>query len=74
MGVHTAEATRAGLDYLGIGVNYAARIGAAANGAEILASEATVSSARRSFAESAQRTLHLKGITNPVDVRSIAWR
>ena len=74
MGLHTAEATRTGLDYLGIGVNHAARIGAAANGAEILASDATTAAARRSFAELPTRTLHLKGISAPVEVRSIGWR
>ena len=73
IGLHTAEANRTGLDYIGIGVNHAARIGAAARGAEILVSAATLDAARRSTADLPRRTLHLKGIGEPVEVAAIAW-
>jgi class 3 adenylate cyclase len=73
IGLHTAEASRTGLDYIGIGVNYAARIGAAAGGAEILASDATVSTASRSVRELDRRTLRLKGISEPVSVIAVDW-
>jgi class 3 adenylate cyclase len=74
IGAHLAQASRTGLDYLGIGVNYAARIGAAAEGSEILVSETTLAEARRAFARSSPRTLRLHGITEPVDVAAIEWR
>jgi class 3 adenylate cyclase len=54
-------------------VNYAARIGAAAEGAEILASGATLEAARRSSADVARRSLRLKGISEPVEVGRITW-
>jgi class 3 adenylate cyclase len=59
-----------------MGVNYAARIGAAAQGDEILVSTATLAAAtpRRSFAQSGERTLQLKGISAPVAVASVDWR
>ncbi len=74
IGLHTAEATRRGLDYVGTGVNIAARIGAVAEGAEILASEGTVAGLGGSVAVSAARTVNLKGIGEPVEVVSIDWR
>jgi class 3 adenylate cyclase len=74
IGMHTAEASRTGLDYLGRGVNYAARIGAAAGDGEIVASEATFEAARRPVPESGRRSLALKGIAEPVAVASIPWR
>lgn len=73
IGIHAAEATRSGTDYLGTGVSLAARIGAAANGSEILVSRATLDAANRSFPMSGERTLELKGIAAPTDVVSVAW-
>ena len=73
IGVHAAEASRSGTDYVGTGVSLAARIGAAASGSEILVSRATLDAARRSFAVTAERTLELKGIAAPTDVVSIGW-
>lgn len=73
IGLHTAEAHRAGLDYLGRGVNYAARIGAAADAGEVLASDATLAAARRSFPEAPRRVLTLKGIAEPIGAASIPW-
>lgn len=73
IGLHTGEAIRSGLDYLGGGVNYAARIGGAAAGGEILASLQTVQAARRSVDDRGRRSLHLKGIGEPVAVATISW-
>ena len=73
IGLHTAEANRTGLDYIGIGVNHAARIGGAASGGEILVSTTTLEAARRSSADIARRSLRLKGISEPVEVAPIAW-
>ena len=67
------RSNRVGLDYTGSGVNQASRIGAAADGGEILVSATTLASARHSFAEGPRRTVELKGISAPVEVVSITW-
>lgn len=75
IGLHTAEATREGRDYQGRGVHVAARIGAAAAGEEILVSSAAggaVGAGR--FGLSEPRQLGLKGVDEPVEVRSVDWR
>ena len=62
-------------DYRGRGVHVAARIGAAAGGGEVLASSATfdaVGSVR--FELSDPRELTLKGVREPVQVRSVTWK
>jgi class 3 adenylate cyclase len=74
IGLHRAEAGRAGLDYLGIGVNQAARVGAAAAGGEILVTAATLEASRRASAQATRRTLELKGLSAPVEVAAIDWR
>jgi class 3 adenylate cyclase len=73
IGIHGAIANRVGLDYVGTGVNQASRIGAAADGGEILMSVSTLASARHTFREGARRTLKLKGLSAPVEVVSIDW-
>jgi class 3 adenylate cyclase len=73
IGIHAAEASRSGADYIGTGVSLAARIGAAATASEILVSRGTVETASRSFPVIAERTLELKGIATPTDVVSIGW-
>ncbi len=74
IGIHQAQANRVGLDYAGIGVNQAARIGAAAEGGEILVSTTSLTALRSMVAESARRSVSLKGIAEPVEVASISWR
>jgi class 3 adenylate cyclase len=74
IGIHQAQANRVGLDYAGIGVNQAARIGAAAEGGEILVSATSLATARSGVAESARRSVTLKGISEPVEVASVTWR
>jgi class 3 adenylate cyclase len=73
IGVHAAEATRSGTDYLGTGVTLAARIGAAADGSEILVSRPTLAATRRSYPVTAERTLELKGISTPTEAVTIGW-
>jgi class 3 adenylate cyclase len=55
-------------------VHEAARIGALAEGGEILASRASVEGCEGTYSLSEPRTVNLKGITEPVDVVSIDWR
>jgi class 3 adenylate cyclase len=74
IGIHRAEAGRSGLDYLGIGVNQAARVGAAAAGGEILVTAPTLDASRRSSVQAQRRTLELKGLTEPVEVAALEWR
>ena len=74
IGLHRAEANRAGVDYMGTGVNTAARVSAQAGGGEILVSAPTMAAARRVFAEVSRRTVTLKGIADPVEVVAIDWR
>lgn len=75
IGLHTAEATRKGRDYHGRGVHVAARIGAAAGSAEILVSSAALSQAGSlRFGVSEPREVALKGVEEPVEVRSVDWR
>jgi class 3 adenylate cyclase len=73
IGIHGAQANRVGLDYTGSGVNQASRIGAAADGGEILVSATTRAGARHSFSERSRRTVELKGLAAPVEVVSIDW-
>jgi class 3 adenylate cyclase/ribosomal protein L11 len=73
IGIHGAEVNRVGLDYTGSGVNQASRVGAIADGGEILVSASTLAGARHQFTERARRTVELKGLSAPVDVVSIDW-
>jgi class 3 adenylate cyclase len=74
IGIHQAEANRVGLDYAGTGVNQASRVGAAAEGDEILVSATTLAAVRHNFVEASRRTVELKGLSAPVEVVSIDWR
>jgi class 3 adenylate cyclase len=73
IGVHGAEATRVGDDYEGAGVHAAARIGALAEGGEVLASADTVEGID-DVAFGASREVTLKGLAKPVQVVAVGWR
>jgi class 3 adenylate cyclase len=73
IGVHSAEATRAGDDYEGAGVHAAARIGALAAGGEVLTSVETVDGLR-DLATGEPREVSLKGLAKPVRVVAVDWR
>jgi len=73
IGVHAAEATSIADDYAGIGVHEAARVGAVAEGGEILATDATVAGASGSLVTEGAREVTLKGLPEPVRVVSIGW-
>jgi class 3 adenylate cyclase len=72
IGVHTASATHEGLDYRGRGVNTAARVGALADGDEILATAETAALASTPPV-TGRRSVVLKGFADPVEVVSIRW-
>jgi class 3 adenylate cyclase len=73
IGLHTATATRRGAGYRGKGVHEAARIAALAEGEQILASRESISELIR-FATSELRSVHLRGLAEPVDVVTVEWR
>jgi len=74
IGLHTADATAVGDDYAGLGVHEAARVGAWAEGGEILATTSTIEAAAVPLTVSDDREVSLKGLPQPVRVASIAWR
>ncbi|HJS49342.1 MAG TPA: adenylate/guanylate cyclase domain-containing protein, partial [Gaiellaceae bacterium] len=77
IGAHAGGAFRTGADsadYGGQGVHIAARIGAAAQGGEILVSRETLDGAATSFRLSPPRAETLKGFEQPVEVVSVEWR
>lgn len=74
IGLHETVSTRSGTGYKGKGVHEAARIGAAAEGGEIIASAATAAASAAGFSHTEERDLSLKGMSDPVTVVSIDWR
>ena len=74
IGLHSAESTAIGDDYTGLGVHEAARVGALAEGGEILATDSTVADATTAVVAGEEREVSLKGLAHPVRVVSIGWR
>jgi class 3 adenylate cyclase len=74
IGLHEADATRAGAEYSGVGIHAAARIAAQAEAEEILASRTTAEASGYAIDQSATRSLQLKGISEPVEAVAVAWR
>jgi class 3 adenylate cyclase len=77
IGVHTGGAFHTDADasdYGGQGVHTAARIGAAAEAAEILVSRETLDGIGTAFRLSEPRAQELKGLDQSVEVVSVAWR
>ena len=75
IGLHSASAMRQAGDYSGQGVHIAARIAAAADRDEILASSVALGELGPTrFPLSEPRVLKLKGIAEPMEVRNVVWR
>ncbi len=77
IGLHTGGAFHTGADtsdYGGEGVHVAARIGAAARAAEILASLETLDGVGAAFRLSEPRAEVLQGFEQPIEVVSVDWR
>jgi class 3 adenylate cyclase len=72
IGLHTDGALARGENYHGKGVHAAARIGAAAEGQEILASRETMAGLPQ-FGVSDVREIQLKGLKKPVEVAAVVW-
>lgn len=74
IGLHLAEATRLGRNFTGRGVHVAARVGAAAAREEILVTSTALEGAGQlRYGVSEPRSLTLKGVAEPVEVRAIDW-
>lgn len=74
IGLHAAEATEVADDYAGIGVHEAARVGALADGGEILVTVSSLGPDGSAFAVGDEREVALKGIAQPVRVVPVEWR
>jgi class 3 adenylate cyclase len=74
IGLHAAEVTGVDKNYRGKGVHEAARIGALAEGSEILASAATAEALATPVKMSESRAAMLKGVAEPVQVVAVLWR
>jgi class 3 adenylate cyclase len=75
IGLHTAEATRKGRNFTGRGVHVAARVGAYALKEEILVSNTVIGGAVPiRFGLSEPRSVALKGVREPMEVRAVDWR
>ena len=74
IGLHATEATERSGDFGGKGVHEAARIGALAEGGEILATVETAAVVEGRYPVSEPREVRLKGISEPARVVSLTWR
>lgn len=73
IGVHVADANRRGMDYSGLGVHVAARVGALAGAGEILATQDVIAEAGVAVPDAALREIRVKGVSAPLEVASIDW-
>lgn len=74
IGVHSASAIREDGKYKGRGVHEAARIGALAEGGEIVVSDQAMAATTGRVRATDARTVALKGISEPVTVHKLLWR
>ncbi len=72
IGIHVADANRRGMDYGGIGVHVAARVGALAGSGEILATVETLQEAGETPATE-PRSVTVKGVSVPLLVAPVSW-
>jgi class 3 adenylate cyclase len=73
IGIHLSPATDRRGDYIGRGVHTAARIAAAAEAGEIVASRDALSAAGGGLPITNHRALELKGLAEPVAVATVEW-
>jgi class 3 adenylate cyclase len=74
IGAHSGGAFRTEGDYGGQGVHIASRVGAAAKAGEILVSVETLDGIGTPYRVSEPRSETLKGLEQPMEVVSVAWR
>jgi class 3 adenylate cyclase len=74
IGLHTSSAVQVGGNYKGKGVHEAARIGALADGGEIVISAQSLDAAQPRVPAGNPRTVSLKGVSEPVTVYTLQWQ
>lgn len=74
VGLHATEAAHFDGNYHGKGVHEAARIGALAEGGEILVSVSTLECLDMKASVGEEREVILKGVSGPVRIASLRWR
>jgi len=72
IGLHSAEANRRGDDYSGIGVHIAARVGALAEGGEVLATRETLDEAGATRT-TGERSAPVRGVSEPIVLATLDW-
>jgi class 3 adenylate cyclase len=72
IGVHASDATMVGRNFTGKGVHEAARIGALADGGQIVTSAGTAAGGQYPTLD--PRTVTVKGISDPIEVVTVDWR
>ena len=72
IGLHSTEANRRGTDYSGIGVHIAARVGALAEGGEILATQDVLAEAG-AVRTSGERSTPIRGVSEPIRLAAVDW-
>jgi class 3 adenylate cyclase len=73
IGVHAGKATHRDGDYVGRVIHETARIVAAAEGGEILASTAAVAGSADLHKTGEHRTVELRGLSDPADIALVEW-
>jgi len=71
IGVHASGATQVGRNFTGKGVHEASRIAGLAEGGEVIASRDSAVGSR--FALSEPRSVKIRGVSEPIEVVSVAW-
>lgn len=74
IGLHEAETTKKASDYQGRGIHLAARVGALAQGDEIVVSLSTVEAAGSLWQVSDPHSVEVKGIADPIEVVTLDWQ
>lgn len=75
IGLHTAEVSRVGDNYRGVGIHAAARVSALADRDEILLTAASRDAAGAlPYPASESRSVALRGIKGPLEVASLSWQ
>ena len=76
IGLHTGEAIQYGQDFLGMHVNYAARVASAAPGGSVYVTALTaqIAGASSEFVFMNAQLVHLRGFDEPAELLELDWR
>jgi class 3 adenylate cyclase len=76
IGLHTGEAIQVGRDFLGVHVNYAARVASATPGGSVYVTALTAQIARGApeFRFTNPQLVHLRGFDEPAELFELDWK